>query len=192
MVAPIFETINNIDVRAVLPAIRVPTLILHRRGDRLVDVGNGRYLAGQHPRRPLPRAARRRSHLLRRRRRRAARRDRGVRHRLARHPRPRPRARDGDVHRHRRLDRARGAARRPALARPDGGSRPADARPDRRLPGSHDPQHRRRRVRRLRRPGARDPLRARGGRRRRGRSTSRSAPACTPASASSRATTSPA
>jgi class 3 adenylate cyclase len=49
MVAPIFETINEIDVRAVLPAIRVPTLILHRRGDRLVDVGNGRYLAAHIP-----------------------------------------------------------------------------------------------------------------------------------------------
>jgi class 3 adenylate cyclase len=49
MVAPIFETINRMDVRAVLPAIRVPTLILHRRGDRLVDVANGRYLAGHIP-----------------------------------------------------------------------------------------------------------------------------------------------
>ena len=49
MVAPIFETINNMDVRAVLSAIRVPTLILHRRGDRLVDVANGRYLAGHIP-----------------------------------------------------------------------------------------------------------------------------------------------
>jgi class 3 adenylate cyclase len=45
MVAPIFEAINLLDVRAVLPAIRVPTLILHRRGDRLIDVSNSRYLA---------------------------------------------------------------------------------------------------------------------------------------------------
>ncbi len=45
MVKPIFDTINETDVRAVLPAIRVPTLIIHRRGDRLVDVANGRYLA---------------------------------------------------------------------------------------------------------------------------------------------------
>ena len=30
-----------------LPAIKVPTLIMHRRGDRLIDVANGRYLAGQ-------------------------------------------------------------------------------------------------------------------------------------------------
>ena len=32
-----------------LPAIQVPTLIIHRRGDRLVDVGNGRYLAANIP-----------------------------------------------------------------------------------------------------------------------------------------------
>ncbi len=49
MVGPIFETINALDVRAVLPAIRVPTLILHRRNDRLVDVANGRYLASHIP-----------------------------------------------------------------------------------------------------------------------------------------------
>jgi class 3 adenylate cyclase len=45
MVAPIFEAINQLDVRPVLPAISAPTLILHRRGDRLIDVANGRYLA---------------------------------------------------------------------------------------------------------------------------------------------------
>jgi class 3 adenylate cyclase/alpha-beta hydrolase superfamily lysophospholipase len=49
MVAPIFETINALDVRAVLPAIRVPTLVLHRRDDRLIDVGNARYLAAHIP-----------------------------------------------------------------------------------------------------------------------------------------------
>jgi class 3 adenylate cyclase len=49
MVRPILETINALDVRAVLPAIQVPTLIIHRRGDRLVDVGNGRYLAANIP-----------------------------------------------------------------------------------------------------------------------------------------------
>jgi class 3 adenylate cyclase len=49
MVAPIFETINALDLRAVLPAIRVPTLIMHRRGDRLIDVSNARYLADHIP-----------------------------------------------------------------------------------------------------------------------------------------------
>jgi class 3 adenylate cyclase len=35
----------QIDIRSILPAIRIPTLVLHRAGDRLVDVGSGRYLA---------------------------------------------------------------------------------------------------------------------------------------------------
>ena len=35
----------EIDVRPVLPAIRVPTLVLHRTGDRVVSIGQGRYLA---------------------------------------------------------------------------------------------------------------------------------------------------
>ncbi len=36
---------KDIDVRQVLPAIRVPTLILHRAGDRLTKVEQARYLA---------------------------------------------------------------------------------------------------------------------------------------------------
>src|SRR5260370_15413765 len=35
----------DIDVRGILPAIRVPTLILHRSGDRRIDVGGSRYMA---------------------------------------------------------------------------------------------------------------------------------------------------
>jgi pimeloyl-ACP methyl ester carboxylesterase len=34
-----------IDVREVLPVINVPTLILHRQGDRAVEVEHSRYLA---------------------------------------------------------------------------------------------------------------------------------------------------
>jgi class 3 adenylate cyclase len=49
MVGPILDTINALDIRPVLPAIKVPTLILHRRGDRLVDVANARYLASHIP-----------------------------------------------------------------------------------------------------------------------------------------------
>jgi class 3 adenylate cyclase len=49
LVAPIIEQINAMDVRAILPAVRVPTLILQRRGDRLIDVANGRYLADHVP-----------------------------------------------------------------------------------------------------------------------------------------------
>ena len=40
---------NEIDVRAVLPVIRVPTLVLHRRGDRAVPVEQARYLAENIP-----------------------------------------------------------------------------------------------------------------------------------------------
>ena len=36
---------SEIDVRDVLPSIRVPTLVLHRTADRDVAVGNGRYLS---------------------------------------------------------------------------------------------------------------------------------------------------
>ncbi|MCI4365022.1 MAG: adenylate/guanylate cyclase domain-containing protein [Thermoplasmata archaeon] len=36
---------TEIDIRAVLPAIHVPTLVLHRKKDRDVAVENGRYLA---------------------------------------------------------------------------------------------------------------------------------------------------
>jgi class 3 adenylate cyclase len=37
------------DVRPLLPALSVPTLVLHREGDRYVDVGMGRYLAEHIP-----------------------------------------------------------------------------------------------------------------------------------------------
>jgi len=41
---------SEIDIRSVLPAIHVPTLVLHRTGDRDVEVENGRYLARNIPR----------------------------------------------------------------------------------------------------------------------------------------------
>ena len=45
-----FERMNmEIDVRQVLPAIHTPTLVLHRTGDRVVDIGAGRFLAEQIP-----------------------------------------------------------------------------------------------------------------------------------------------
>ncbi|MGQ0570986.1 MAG: adenylate/guanylate cyclase domain-containing protein [Armatimonadota bacterium] len=34
-----------VDIRHILPAIRVPTLIIHRTGDRDIDVGGSRYMA---------------------------------------------------------------------------------------------------------------------------------------------------
>jgi pimeloyl-ACP methyl ester carboxylesterase len=39
----------EIDIRSVLPSISVPTLILHREGDRLINVENARYLASHIP-----------------------------------------------------------------------------------------------------------------------------------------------
>lgn len=38
---------TQVDIRSVLPTIRVPTLILHRVGDRDMDVGGARYMAGR-------------------------------------------------------------------------------------------------------------------------------------------------
>ena len=38
---------NQIDVTSILPAVRTPTLVLHRRGDRIVRVALGRQLAAQ-------------------------------------------------------------------------------------------------------------------------------------------------
>jgi class 3 adenylate cyclase len=46
------EIANNLaaaDVRALLPELRVPTLVVHRTGDRLIDVGHSRYLAQHIP-----------------------------------------------------------------------------------------------------------------------------------------------
>ena len=45
----IFVMFLDIDVRDVLPAVRVPTLVLHRHGDRAVNVRAGRYLAEHIP-----------------------------------------------------------------------------------------------------------------------------------------------
>jgi len=39
----------EIDIRDVLPSIRVPTLVLHRHGDRCLKVEEGRYLASRIP-----------------------------------------------------------------------------------------------------------------------------------------------
>jgi pimeloyl-ACP methyl ester carboxylesterase len=40
---------SYIDVRGVLPTVQVPTLVLHRTGDRDVDVAEGRYFAAKIP-----------------------------------------------------------------------------------------------------------------------------------------------
>ena len=43
------DMVNDTDVRDVLPAIRVPTLVLHRDADRIMPVQHGRYLAEHIP-----------------------------------------------------------------------------------------------------------------------------------------------
>src|SRR5262249_53772867 len=43
--AGMYQLVTQMDVRSVLPAIRVPTLILHRRGNRYHRVEFGRYLS---------------------------------------------------------------------------------------------------------------------------------------------------
>ena len=49
MVQQIFEMFLDIDVRAVLPTIHVPTLVVHRRADRVVNRRAGAELAAQIP-----------------------------------------------------------------------------------------------------------------------------------------------
>jgi class 3 adenylate cyclase len=45
----LMDLYREMDVRAVLPAIDVPTLVLHRDGDRMIAAAQGRYLAGAIP-----------------------------------------------------------------------------------------------------------------------------------------------
>ena len=45
----VFEVLRDMDVRKVLPVIRVPTLVLHRVEDQLFRVESGRYLAKNIP-----------------------------------------------------------------------------------------------------------------------------------------------
>lgn len=40
---------RDIDIRAALPTIQVPTLVLHRAGDRVVPMASGQYIASQIP-----------------------------------------------------------------------------------------------------------------------------------------------
>lgn len=45
----VLEAAQHTDVRALLPALRVPTLVVHRRDDVMIRIGNGRYLAEHIP-----------------------------------------------------------------------------------------------------------------------------------------------
>ena len=48
-IARIFDLIGEFDVREVLPSIRVPTLIMHRREDTFIKVEHSRYIAEHIP-----------------------------------------------------------------------------------------------------------------------------------------------
>jgi pimeloyl-ACP methyl ester carboxylesterase len=49
MARQLFSTYAHLDVRDILDAIHVPTLVIHRRGDRVMDLAHGRYLAEHIP-----------------------------------------------------------------------------------------------------------------------------------------------
>ncbi|HYZ93010.1 MAG TPA: adenylate/guanylate cyclase domain-containing protein [Actinomycetota bacterium] len=49
VVGTLFRMNRSIDMRSILPSVRVPTLVIHRAGDRVVPVGQGRYAAEQIP-----------------------------------------------------------------------------------------------------------------------------------------------
>jgi class 3 adenylate cyclase len=49
MLASLVQMYLAIDVRDVVPTVHVPALVLHRRHDRLVNIGNGRWLAEHLP-----------------------------------------------------------------------------------------------------------------------------------------------
>lgn len=49
MARVLFDMISQIDVRDVLPAVRVPTLVMHRTADPWIRVEHGRYLAEHIP-----------------------------------------------------------------------------------------------------------------------------------------------
>jgi class 3 adenylate cyclase len=48
-VADLVRAFYEADVRVLLPSISVPTMVLHREGNRYVDLGSGRYLAEHIP-----------------------------------------------------------------------------------------------------------------------------------------------
>jgi pimeloyl-ACP methyl ester carboxylesterase len=47
--AQLQRMLTEIDIRSILPSIHVPSLVLHSRGDRVAEVGQGRYLAEHIP-----------------------------------------------------------------------------------------------------------------------------------------------
>ena len=81
----IFDLIGEFDVRDVLPSIRVPTLVMHRRDDSFIKVEHSRYIAERVPGARYVELEGTRQHVRRRRLRVDHRRDRGVPHRRRAH-----------------------------------------------------------------------------------------------------------
>ena len=112
--ASIMRMIIGIDVRDLLPAIRVPTLVVYRTAD-IAHAEGSRYLGAHIPGGENRRAARRRLLPVSRRPGRGPGRDRGVPDRSSTSARSRSRLGDGALHRHRRINADRGAGRRSAV-----------------------------------------------------------------------------
>ena len=100
-----FEMVFDLDVRAVLPSIKAPTLVVHRTGDRVVSVKAGRYLAEHIDGARLIELPGDEHFWFYRRRRHCLGGDHRVHHRYAAGSGTRPRARHLAVHRRRRIDR---------------------------------------------------------------------------------------
>ncbi len=164
----LMELYKEIDVRHALPAIEAPALILQKEGDRMVPQAFSEDMANSIPGGRYFELPGRRSPLLHRGPGCAAGRGRGLPHGYARIARAGAAARDRAVHRHRRVDRPRSGCWRPALARPRRCAR--RHRSQGACPPSwpRDQDHGGRFLRFLRRPRARNPMRAE--RRTRGRS----------------------
>ena len=135
--AALLRLYTEIDVRAVLPTISAPTLVLQRKEDRLMPRRGRPRGRGRDPRRPARRAGRRR-HLPIVRPEEMLDEVEEFAHRRAQRTPASTAARDGDVHRHRRLDEPRGRARGSPSARARGAPRRAGARDDLPAPRPRD------------------------------------------------------
>jgi pimeloyl-ACP methyl ester carboxylesterase len=158
MARQLMDMIAQTDLTAVLPTIRLPTLVTHETYDRYIPVEAGREVAAlipsarfiEYPGEDTLRVGRGVG----------AGRCGGVPHRApARAPGDRPRAGDGDVHGHRRFHRPRRPAGRRPLARAAGRAQHARAKPAPALAGDGDQIDRRRVPGHVRRTGAGRPVR---------------------------------
>ncbi len=106
---------THVDVRDVLPSIRVPTVVMHRTDDRDAQVGEGRYIAVADPRRAVRRVPGGRPLVVDAGPGRDPGRGRGARHRRQTRAGAQPCPGDRPLHRSRPLDGAAERARRPRL-----------------------------------------------------------------------------